>query len=70
MGLVSRLSAPLCKLPVRTDIRVRGWMDIIVTETCRLPLVGIDSLELSSSYPILDLLLFAAFIFDKIYPAP
>ncbi len=31
MGLVSRLSAPLCRLPVRADIRVLDRKDMIIT---------------------------------------
>ncbi len=56
MGLISRWSAPLGRLSVRADIRVLGRKDTIVTGTCRLRLVGIDSLELSSSNPSSDLL--------------
>ncbi len=47
VGLVS-----LWKMPVRAGIRVLGRKDLIVTGTCRLCLVGLDTLVPSSTNPL------------------
>ncbi len=55
MDLISRWNAPPCRPSVGADIRLLWWKDMIVKGTCRLRLVGIDSLELGSSNSIADL---------------
>ncbi len=45
----NRKRVGLCRPPVRTGILVLGRNKMIVTGACRLHLVGMDSLDFSSS---------------------